>query len=194
VTLKSIMPTTDFKTLAAAAEIIHPRVGGWAYHTWRALNEQLWDGELPLCGIQWGLTPHGRALGYWAGHQNTITLHQSLIEPQGDAWGIAHKLGERYAADVLLHEMIHQYITVILGAENGGRNESPNDSPHNNPYWVGEVNRISRRLGFDCRAEVVKQRRVNGKVKWAPHDGYIDMRELSRFPHPFRPADYYTPD
>ena len=186
------MTDTDFETLATAAEIIHPRVGRWAYDTWHAHNQRFWDGELPLCGIQWGLTPHGRSLGYWAGHQNTITLHQSLIEPQGDAWGIAHQLGERYAADVLFHEMMHQYIDRVLGVTDGGRGASPNASPHNNRHWVAEVNRLSERLGFDCRAQVIKQRRVDGKVKWAPPPGFMSMDELSRFPHPHRPAEYYA--
>ena len=183
---------SDLEALAVAAEIIHPRVGRWTYETWAELNENLWDGELPICGIQWGLTPHGSAHGLWSGSQNTITLHKSLIEPKGNAWGIAHKMGERYAADVLLHEMMHQYIDVVLGVRDGGESESPSKSSHNNPYWVAEVNRIAQLLGLDCKAQVVKQRRVNGRVKWAPRDGAMTMSELGSFPHCVRSGSYYV--
>lgn len=173
-------------TLKAAAALIDPGYGVWAYETWEHHNATYFDGILRPCAIQWGLTPYGDSLGYWSGAFERITLHTSLVQPHGDAWGIGRLLGKKYASDVLLHEMIHQAIKQETGGDGGGT------SCHNNPCWVAHVNRIAALLDLATKASVVKQKRSNGsKPRWTPEPGCVTLDELSRWPHSARPAGYY---
>lgn len=162
----------DINILKSAAQILWPAHGAWAYEEWRRLNELCFDNELSPVGILWGLTPHGRSRGHYRPEDRTITLHLSLVKDGA-------LLDEHNASDVLLHEMVHQKIAEsskpILGT-----------SSHNCGAWVAEINRISPLLGLDIRAEVVRQKRVNGKVRWSPEVGFLSQRELAEWPHSVR--------
>lgn len=193
----------DLDTLRDAARLIYPGVGGQLYDWWETINEAHFGRQMTPPGIQFGLTPHGKNYGAWRGYEHTITLHRSLLDPSGDAWDIGHLLGNRFAWDVLLHEMMHQYISTVRGISGRearrnspqGGNEADGGSPHNCPSWVAEINRLSAELGLNCTAHVVKQRRVNGDVKWAPPEGFdMTIGDLSTWPHSVRPQEYYADD
>lgn len=170
--------------------------GAWVYDEWREHNGRYFADKLKVGGIVWGLTPHGRSLGYYQPGFNVITLHLSLVEPKSESpWNLHRNLlGARYASDVLLHEMVHQHIeqAEIKAAVVG--KISPD---HNNSAWIGEIIRVASLLGLEIKAEVVKQRRIRkadskkSYPSWAPRDGYLSITELSSFPHSVRPIDYY---
>jgi hypothetical protein len=168
-----------------AADVFWPRYGAWAYDTWARLNAECFGGRLAPIPILWGLTPHGGTLGYCSVH--AITLHPSLVNPRtANPWYCGSKLGERYAADVLLHEMVHQ----ANHQDGGGRGDG--SSSHNCEAWVREVNRISPLIGVDARAQVLRQRRVDGRVVRSPEPGYLTQRQLGSWPHCVRPSGYYA--
>jgi hypothetical protein len=184
-----------FKRLKWAAEYIDGDYGVWAYDTWKEYNRAYFDNALEVGGITWGLTRHGAALGYYAGYRNLIVLHSSLIEPRSESpWGIEN-LGYKFAADVLLHEMMHQNIHQHYSEDS--KKPLPNRGCHTSKAWVSEVNRMAGMLNLDCKAMVIKQRRVKlegeakSKPRWIAPDGYLEQTELSSFPHSVRPENYY---
>ncbi|MCS3613092.1 hypothetical protein [Salinibacter ruber] len=204
------------------------------------MNEMYFGRQMRPVGIQFGLTEFGREAGSWRGREGMITLHRSLVGSAGDSWTEdpqteasrtedpqtegsrteapwteAEKLGERYARDVLLHQvllhqMVHQYVCEVrqisgqearLNSPQGG-NGADGGSPHNCPSWVAEINRLMEEMDVGCRACVINQRRIEGDVRWAPPEGFppsgyeglTEIGQLARWPHSARPAGYYTSD
>jgi hypothetical protein len=178
---------SNFEILRKAAEISDWGHGRWAYDSWSKLNDQLFDGRLKVGGIFWGLTPHGGSLGYYSPDRNAITLHTSLVMSSANPWGVRKLLGERYATDVLFHEMMHQWNLQIDGTCR------VNGESHNQPLWCDLINVMVPKLGLktDLVAAVVKQRRVNGKVTWLPRPGFMARIQLATFPYKLRPAGFY---
>jgi hypothetical protein len=192
--------TTITDTDRAALENLWGDAGTWAADTWTRLNTTHFDGKLRYHGVVFGLTPHGHALAYtWSGSRR-ITLHPSLLEPHGeDPWSITEqsmiraqvndltvppdRLGAAYAADVLLHEMVHVALF-----------EADVEAPHHNTVeWCAEIMRITPQLGLPpIKAAPVKPRRVNGKVMRLPLDGHLPRIALAGWPHSLRPVGYYT--
>lgn len=179
-----------FQLLHQVAELYDPEIGPWAYNTWKQLNQKYFKGEIQIWPIGWGLTKYAHRLGFADGLNRKIVLHTSLINPRSKAWGQRGLLGERFAADVLLHEMIHQYIF---------QTERSVGEPHNCQMWCDELNRLIPLLGFTGKATVSKQRRVkepgtkgSGRVTWLPSgDGTMIRKELSTWPYTSRPEEYY---
>lgn len=197
-------------TLKDAARIIYPSVGEKPYLWWEQMNKTYFGRQMTPCGIQLGLTPHGRSPGAWREREGVIVLHRSLIGPDVNPWAGSEKLGERCARDVLLHQMVHQYISEVrqtsgrearLNSPQGG-NGVDGGSPHNCPSWVAEINRLMEEMGLGSRACVIKQRRIDGDVQWAPpegfppsgYDGLTEIGELAKWPCSARPSGYYTGD
>jgi len=169
-------------------------LGTWLYDTWASHNQAYFDGRLRPCGIVWGITPHGHALGHYQFALNVITLHTNLIMEQEsiNPWGIGGKLGERFASDVLLHEMIHQANQQDYPDGMARVHDDHNLTSHNNEFWVSEVNRIAPLLGLHIKASLIKRKRIDGKQKWLPDENCISRDELSRFPYPLKPDVYYA--
>ena len=181
-----------FQLLREVAELYYPLVGPWTFDTWKDLNQKYFNGELKVGPIEWGLTKHGHALGYYSQQTNKITLHPSLLKPHSRAWEYGGLLGERMAEDVILHEMLHQHLYQEFGP-------ITNKKGHNTQLWCDEINRLNLLLGLDGKATISKQRRVKGegakgvgKVKWMPFgDGTLTLNQLSSWPHSLRPTGYY---
>jgi hypothetical protein len=174
----------------AALENLWGDAGIWAADTWTRLNATHFDGRARYHGVVWGLTPHGHHLGHTSNPGGRITLHPALLDPQTDAWKIRDRLGTRFAADVLLHEMIH----ALLGDEGyAPTGRADEDSCHNNPRWCTEIVRITPQLQLPpIMAVPVKPRRVNGKVRREPLDGHLSRDAIARWPYSLRPAGFYT--
>ena len=154
--------------------------GAWAHDTFDELNTHYFDGEIPQRGVVWGLTPHGGALAH-CHSSGRITLHPALLDPRSDAWKIKRYLGEAYARDVLLHEMIH----ALLFARGI-------DHKHNSQPWCDQVMRLAPMLGLgDVKAAPVQPRRINGKVVRRELDGHLSQLQLARFPHESRDQTWY---
>jgi hypothetical protein len=105
---------TKFSILKISAYLTNGDMGQWVHERWLEYNTRYFENQISPGGIQWGLTPHGSALGYYESGRNLIVLHQSLLKAspfgKGNPWNIKELLGYRLAADVLLHEMIRQSI------------------------------------------------------------------------------------
>lgn len=125
----------------AALENLWGEAGAWAADTWTRLNAEHFDGRLRYHGIVWGLTPHGDRLGHTS-QTGRITLHPALLNPRDTAWGIRDMMGARFAADVLLHEMVHVAV-FTTGIENTAK-----DPHHNTTEWCAEIVRIAPGLGL----------------------------------------------
>lgn len=185
----------DFAALRHTAGLLWGDSGRWLYDTWAAHNIRCFGGRLAPVAIDYGLTSHGRALGIFhhtdaPGRLPRITMHRSLLEPKGNAWHMCLLLGERLAADVLLHEMIHQAIQQELG-HNGATKSSW--TSHMNPAWVDEVNRLSPLLGLPALAAMPRRMRIPGQpTVWAVEPGQLTRRELSTWPHSITAPGYYT--
>jgi len=172
--------TPRSSTYRRAQEVLWGEAGLWAHDTFAQLNAVHFGGEISHSGIVWGLTPHGARLGHCR-HDGRITLHPALLDPKSDAWGIEPYLGEAYARDVVLHEMIHALL-FQRGLEAG----------HNGEPWCAEIVRLAPELGLKpIKAAPVVPRRVDGKVRRLPLPGHLDRKTIATFPHPLRPASYY---
>ena len=168
-----------------ALENLWGAAGSWTADTWTRLNDTHFGGTLNYHGIVFGLTPHGHTLGHTY-PTGRITLHTSLLDPRGRARLIGDQLGERYAADVLLHEMCH---VALFALGIGNDNKHPH---HNTVEWCAEIVRITPALGLSAiRAAPVTPRRVDGKVVRRPLDGYLARDDVARWPWSIRPAGFY---
>jgi len=175
--LHQVTETPCIADLQAAAATFFGDLGPWAYDTWASHNAAFFGNRLTPGPILWGLTPHGHLLGSYAHGRNAITLHTALINPRSDAWCILDLLGERYAADVLLHEMIHQ--DLYQAGENTKHNEEP---------WCNSILRITLLLGLPpIKAKPIRQKRVGGKVTWFTEPGHLTRREIASWPQKRRP-------
>lgn len=163
-----------------AQELLWGKAGAWAYDTFEELNEQYFADEVPMRGVVWGLTPHGRNLGHcW--QSGRITLHPALLDPRSDAWRLERYLGAGYARDVLLHEMVHALL-FTRGVEHD----------HNCGAWCAELIRLAPLLGLGrILAAPVLPRRVDGKVRRLQLDGHLSRREMASFPHSLRSKAWY---
>jgi hypothetical protein len=169
-----------------AQTVMWGQAGEWAADTFARLNATYFGDEVPAAGIAWGLTPRGR-LGHTNYESGRITLHSSLLDPRSaNPWYQWGRLGEAFAEDVLLHEMIHCLLRArgVPSDEKTGR--------HNEQPWCDEIMRLAPLIGLgEVKAAPVKPRRIDGAVRRQALDGYLTQDELARFPHPLRPAGWY---
>jgi hypothetical protein len=187
--------TTITKADRAALENLWENPGTWAADTWTQLNTDHFDGRARYHGIVFGLTPHGGCLGHTSPTTGRITLHPALLDPQSDdPWLLKWRgagLGARFAADVMLHEMVHATLH-DRGVTNTHRNPH-----HNTVEWCDEIMRITPQLGLDpVKAAPVKPRRVRidgeSVVVRKELDGHMSRNDIGHWPHTLRPAGYYT--
>ena len=167
-----------------ALEQLWADAGTWIADTWTRLNAQCFDDAVPYAGVVWGLTPHGRNLGHCS-PTGRITLHPALLNPQSNAWGTPKAIyGERYAADVLVHEMVHALFrarSIPLPPDGSGE--------HNTAYWCAEIRRITPLLGLPSiqAARITPRRGVGRQAK----PGHLTHRQLATWPYTLRPKVYY---
>jgi hypothetical protein len=181
--------TTITKADRAALENLWGDAGAWAADSWTRLNADHFGGRLVYHGVVWGLTPHGRGLGHTNSESMRITLHPALLDPRDRAWGMRDRLGVRFAADVLLHEMVHVALLTV-GVANDER-----EGQHNTDEWCEQIMRITPDLSLPAiKAAPVKTRRINGGVVRQALDGHLSRSEIARWPYSIRPASYYAND
>jgi hypothetical protein len=125
----------------------HPKWGEWAYEMYEKINARFFGASLPWPHISWGLTAHGKCLGYThTADAPVIVLHRSLWRgtEKSNPWGVsASWLGPAFAFDVLVHEAIHVSVECCQGGWRGKGKTS-----HNNDAWIAEVNRLAPLLGL----------------------------------------------
>ncbi len=135
---------------------------------WLQFNERHWAGMLMPCPIWFPRTlPYWRRKGKCTGNLYGQTLHIQIL--------LGLPMQEK--ANVLLHEMIHQY---LLQAEK--------PTEHNDWPWCDEVMRLSKDIfGLDIWAAPAHPRKVRGKsqrVQQVRADGRksISMQVIAEWP------------
>ena len=207
--------------LAKGAEALHPGAGWQVYQMWRERNERLFGRQMQHCGLQFGAIcragcrgeaaqPKGRDTPEWGCHYGqwlprvgVIVLHRSLLQPDGRVWWLSHeRLGPRFVGDVLLRQMICQYMGTVRQGESPAPEasrpgSSPADSHYNSPLWenslwVGEVNRLSQALevGGGTAALLPGESAHEEEVP----DGILTAWETALWPYLSRPEGYYKAD
>lgn len=167
-----------------AIETIYPGIGAWVCDEFESHSQKYFDGRLELRPILFGLTPHGKALGFYRVGAGHITLHTSLLKPAGRAWDLAPLLGRAYCSDVLLHEMVHASVDELL--------KRSHKDCHNNDDWCAEIVRITPMLGLPpIKAAPIRQKRIDKRVCWHTPAGHLQRRQMASWPHSVRPSRYY---
>jgi hypothetical protein len=110
---------------------------------WCAFNDRFWNGNLEPCPMFFPRsTTYGRWVGLFTANRARKSLHIQL----------KHSMSVQYKANVLLHEMIHQYLC-----------ESGQCTKHNDHPWCNEIMRITKQLwNVDIHAAPDSPRKVKG--------------------------------
>jgi hypothetical protein len=160
------------------AEEWHREYLGGLYRLWRKWNIEHYDGQLVEPYIMLNEPSNPRRLGDCGGvsgfgGRSQIRIRPSLLTGTHPAMkeGARFKEGRlRYVADVLLHEMIHQWQYEIVGKDE--------ESYHGHgSIFRDKANEIGTKLGLP------PVRTKHGKDK--------DVPLCSYFAHAVRPAGYY---
>ena len=189
-----------FKKLKEASSILFGEYGRWLYDEWAKHNGNYFFGELQVPAIQCGLTPHGSSLGYYTPAFNTITMHWSLVSKGksvpflGKSMPFGIRPSKDLASDVLLHEMIHQYLHQTGGYKEG-------DDPHWCDAWISELNRLAPMMGlgqyyftlYKRTKERGSRKNIYLPVEAAPKGMKLAPRySIPRFPSVLRPSYFVS--
>jgi hypothetical protein len=185
-------------------------IGTFAYRCFDHINKTFFKNALPTPLIVWHITAYGKCLGFTraAYLQPTIVLHPAILGKKSPHYGNrttdtpfgipAQLLGYCYAYDVILHETMHVYVCYV-------RNYRGHES-HNNQYWIDEVNRISKLLGFaniNAGRYKTKRKPVPGKTTktgkqqtatYKAQEGNLTRKEIASFPSSLRDSFFYEKD
>jgi hypothetical protein len=183
--------------LAREAEERYPGAGWMIYQWWREWNEALLGRQMETCAILFETVSNGCRFGRWESQDASIIIDRSLLHKHGKVWRLYHEdLGRKFAQDVLLHQMVHQYIDTVRNAP-----ESPNREPtvsqgHDNQQWIAEINRLTETLGLGPRRAAVQETHPTDTIidsAEGPPDPLSDA-ERTLWPYLIRENGYYQGD
>jgi hypothetical protein len=101
--------------LTRKAEERYPGAGWTIYQCWREWNEALFGRQMETCEIRFGTVSNGCRFGRWKSQDASTIIDRSLLHKHGKVWRLYHEdLGRKFVRDVLLHQMVHQYITQVV--------------------------------------------------------------------------------
>ena len=141
-------------SLAKRAEANHSGAGWTVYQLWREMNEELFGRQMDHCKIQFGTVPESR-FGLWIREGPRILLSSSLLQRDGSRWWLHHRrLGSNFPRDVLLRQMVFQYISAVRNAEITDRAitdraGTPVEPLGENESWLQEITRLSEEMELD---------------------------------------------
>lgn len=175
-----------------AAVVLWGEAGAFVHDSYARHRERIFP-ELPADpAIVIGITAYGHCIGLTRGDWNAgprITIASNTF-----------KVGHRHVDDVMVHEMLHAWLTVT-----GRRTE------HDSDDWYAMIRKLSPTvLGHDLDIRRGAQRksvrepnpnhgqvRPDGTrdarktiVRKVPIPGAVAHADIARWPYPFRPADY----
>jgi hypothetical protein len=157
-------------SLAKEAESSYAGAGWTAHQLWRRLNEELFGRQMCHCEIRFGELPSSH-FGLWSREENTIFLSSSLLRRDGSRWWLHHtELGSRFPKDVLLRQMVFQYLEIVRGIEVSRPSGSSAKRLAQNREWIGETNRLSKEMELN--------RPNRDEAQWWPYsvrpEGYYE--------------------
>lgn len=158
-----------------AAELMQPGLGAWAYDRFAEFNQEYFDNTVPAMPILFvPMSPYGNWVGL-AEYAGRILLWDKHALDSDYTPGL-------YAAHILLHEMLHQYLYV-----------KDEDTKHNGHPWCREIMRIGKQMGLSFHASPSRTKRIkdeNGDskvIRTQATDGVVPSIPLkggiSSFPH-----------
>lgn len=143
-------------------------LGLWAADLWQAFNKCHWEGKLDPTPIWFpSASPYGRWIGLCTGNKSGQTQHIQILKGKE----------QQEHANILLHEMVHQYLF-----------ESGQNPSHNAMPWCSEIIRLSRDIwGVDIWASPAQPRKVDGvsrRVQKLSPDGVesISRKQIACWP------------
>ncbi|MBL8150354.1 MAG: hypothetical protein JNN15_10560 [Blastocatellia bacterium] len=149
------------------------------YDSWESWNEEFFDGVLVVPSIFLAEPKTPPALADCTsvsvlGSRSQIRIRPALLIGNHKCINPDTPMEGRilFLADILLHEMIHQWQEEVLGNDEGSYKG-------HGPKFVGKCNAIGALLGL-AEVRVAKAR---GKNK--------DMPSCAHWPHKVRPTNYY---
>lgn len=135
--------------LAKRAEAKYSGAGWKIYQWWRKLNAKHFGRQMEHCEIQFSSVPEGQ-FGLWRAEENVIVLDRSLLHQHGKVWRLYHEtLGSSFPPDVLLRQVVLQYIEEVRGIKITCQAGIPAEPLGENEWWVGEINRLSGELDLE---------------------------------------------
>lgn len=176
----------------AAAEALWGEAGLLAHDAYDRVRRDVFDGDLPgQIPIVIGIT----AYGHCDGLTRSGWSHGPRISLSSSAFG----RGQRWVVDLVTHEMLHVWLGLSeLQTKHAGadwyehvRRLSPAVLGHEVDARRGAGRRSVRvpnpdwEEGGDLPKTVVRKERV---------DGVIQHADVARWPHAFRPENYYSHD
>ena len=158
--------------LAKRAEANYSGAGWTVYQLWREMNQSFFGRQMRHCGIQFS-SIHEQ-FGTWKAP--TILLSNSLLQRDGSRWWLHHeRFGSNFPQDVLLRQMVFQYISTVRNAEITDRAitdraGTPVEPLGENESWLQEITRLSEEMGLDWP--------TRDEARWWPYsvrkDGYYE--------------------
>ncbi|MFB6274485.1 MAG: hypothetical protein ABEL51_16495 [Salinibacter sp.] len=109
------------------------------------MNEELFGRQMNHCEIRFSSVPEKR-FGLWRAEENAIVLDRSLLHQHGKVWRLYHKeLGSNFPPDVLLRQVVLQYISTVRGIKITDRVGVPKELSENE-WWLREIDRLTGEL------------------------------------------------
>jgi len=136
------------------------------------MNQSFFGRQMRHCEIQFS-SIHEQ-FGTWKAP--TILLNNSLLQRDGSRWWLHHeRFGSNFPQDVLLRQMVFQYISTVRNAEITDRAitdraGTPVEPLGENESWLQEITRLSAEMELD--------RPTRDEARWWPYsvrkDGYYE--------------------
>jgi len=172
--------------LSKEADEIYPGAGWTFYQWWRDLNEELYGRQMRTCRIEFNLLPTGSGrFGFWDGGEDQIVLARSLLKQDGSVWWPHHRVfGSRFPRDVLLRQMVFQYIETVREVQICGHGKYPESPLSENEWWIGEINRLSQEMDLGGRLARLSSSNEKSNL-------HLTRKEVEWWPYSIRPEGHY---
>ncbi|MCS4051413.1 hypothetical protein [Salinibacter ruber] len=156
--------------LAKRAEEKYSGAGWKIYQWWRKLNAKHFGRQMEHCEIQFSSVPEKR-FGLWRAEENAIVLGRSLLHQHGKVWRLYHEeLGSNCPPDVLLRQVVLQYISTVRGIKITDQAGVPIKPLSESEWWLREIERLSKEMDLEQPTS---------------------SREKNWWPYSVRPEGYY---
>lgn len=156
--------------LAKRAEEKYSGAGWKIYQWWRKLNAKHFGRQMEHCEIQFSSVPEKR-FGLWRAEENAIVLGRSLLHQHGKVWRLYHEeLGSNCPPDVLLRQVVLQYIEEVRGVKITDQAGVPIKPLSESEWWLREIERLSKKMDLEQPTS---------------------SREKNWWPYSVRPEGYY---
>jgi hypothetical protein len=183
--------------LTRKAEERYPGAGWTIFQWWREWNEAFFGRQMETCEIRFETVSNGCRFGRWKSQDASIIIDQSLLHKHGKVWRLYHEdLGRKFAQDVLLHSMVHQYIDTVRNAPEPPNREPTASQGQDNQQWIAEINRLSEKLELGPRRAAIQETHPTDTSIHSSEGSLDPLSDAERtlWPYLLREPGYYQRD